>query len=80
MSIEMEELEKWKKMPDWNEKIVAYTKGLSIVELNAHIEITKTLISRTDNPPNSLFMLYGVLLDMALMNIAQNLQNQAHNF
>ena len=80
MSIEMEELEKWKQMPDWSEKLVAYGKGLTMVELNSHIEIVKTLISRTDNPPNSLFMLYSVFLDRALMNIAQNLQSQTHNF
>lgn len=80
MSVEMQELEKWKQMPDWSEKLVVYSKGLSIVELNAHIEIAKTLISRTNNPPNSLFMLYSHFLDRALMNIAQNLQNQMHNF
>lgn len=76
----MEELEKWKQMPDWSEKVVAYSKELSIVELNSHIELAKTLISRTSNPPNSLFMLYSCFLDRALINIAQNLQNQTHNF
>lgn len=80
MSLEMQELEKWKQMPDWSEKLTAYSKNLTLVELNAHIEVVKTLISRTDNPPNLLFMLYSHFLDRALMNIAQNLQSQTHNF
>lgn len=73
------EFEKWIKLPDWNEKLVTYSKSLSLVELNAHISIIKIQLERDKYAPNSLWAVYHHLIDRALMNIAQNLQNQTHN-
>ena len=76
----MQELEKWKKMLDWSEKLVTYTKNLSLVELSAHISIIKSQLERDENSPTFIWILYNNLIDQALVNIAQNLQNQTHNF
>ena len=80
MSVEIEEFERWKQMKDWNEKLIAYSNKLTLVELNAHIEILKIQLERSRDPPNSLWVVYHHLIDRALMNIAQNLQKQTHNF
>lgn len=80
MSVEIEEFERWKQMKDWNEKLIAYSNKLTLVELNAHIEILKIQLERSRDSPNSLWVVYHHLIDRALINIAQNLQNQTHNF
>jgi hypothetical protein len=80
MSVEVAEFEAWFSLPDWNEKLISYSKKLSLSELDAHIQILKIQLERAKDSPNSLWVVYHHLIDRALMNIAMNLQNQQHNF